>query len=153
MLKERTVVLTTSLLCKSPRRPCFFGLFKAELYLNCESEPLVSCVLSYSSACCHWLSPNVTSPSCLCSSISRVHFVDNECNGISLAFEKLTFTSQLSISRGVFSIQGILASILCAWTASTIQGLLAWYWCSHFLHPQQTPSKRKWAQSGEWLSF
>lgn len=39
---------------------------------------------------------SVTNPPCLCLSISQVHFVNNECNWISLAFEKLTFTSQLS---------------------------------------------------------
>lgn len=55
---------------------------------------------------------NLPNPSCLCLPISQVHFVNNECNRILPVFEKLTFTSQLSIPRRAFSTQSILASIM-----------------------------------------
>lgn len=95
---------------------------------------------------------SVTNPPCLCLSISQVHFVNNECNWISLAFEKLTFTSQPSFPEE-FLHPGILAAILFASTASTILGILPRNCCSPFLHPQWIPSTGQRHEIAEWPSF
>lgn len=150
MMQEQGVALILSPPCRSPRLT--LACSKAGLHLDCESEALVSCMLAHSSA-----GPVSVTQRYQPTLFMFIHLPGPLCQqwmqlDLTCIWKADLHQPAFAPWRG-FSAQGILASIVYAWTASTIPGILSWNGCSPFFHPQWIPSKWQCAETGEWLSF